>query len=169
MSPGHLSEREIQEYLDRVDTCNFEAIETHLAGCGKCRDMLAQYKAIYSGLKNDDWFSMSNNFAVKMTERIESEAMEEKRSRVVYVVAGIIMSILSFSSIHYFLGWEWIAGISSKISSTDFKFMHSTSSFVLEQVRLLNGKLTIILAGVVIVLFYGLLDKLMLRHRYKYR
>jgi len=162
MSPGHLSEKDIQEYLDREDACNFESIETHLAGCEKCRMVLAQYKALYSGLEDDNWFSLSDDFAVKMTERIKVETLEEKRSRVVYFVIGIVLSILSVFSIHYFLGWEWVGNIYTKIASADLNFWNSTSSFIMEQVRLLNGKLTIILAGVVIISFYGLLDKLMI-------
>jgi len=169
MSSRHLSEKEIQEYLDREESCNFESIESHLTGCEKCRILVAQYKALYSGLKDDDWFSLPDDFALQMAERIRAETVEEKRSRVVYFVIGLVLSILSVFSIHYFLGWEWIGNIYTKIASADLNFWNSTSSFFMEQVRLLNGKLTIILAGVVIVSFYGLLDKLMIRHRYKYR
>ena len=135
MSPGHLSEKDIQGYLDREESCNFESIESHLAGCEKCRMLLVQYKAIYSGLKDDNWFSLPDDFAVKVAERIESEAVDEKRSRVVYFVIGFVLSILSVFSIHYFLGWEWLGNIYSKIASTDLNFWNSTSSFILEQVK----------------------------------
>ncbi len=169
MSVEHLSDESIQTYLE---DCSPEAkaeIELHLSQCSDCRGALDAYRAVFSGLTDDSDFELSTGFAAKVRAQVEAESTVEVVSpdRLSPVISMIVASaaVVVLVALHYFVGWGWLGSAVLAISSPGIRFFDAISSTVSLTLSFLNGGLILILMGGSILAFFGLLDRLLVRHR----
>ncbi len=70
----HLTDDQMQDYLEGNPSDNQAEIIVHLASCRECRMAVVQYQTLFQGLKNDTGFELSPGFAVSVTRRVAPEA-----------------------------------------------------------------------------------------------
>ena len=71
MSIEHISDEQIQEYLDAGCPAEGE-VSTHIASCGDCREEVGQYKALYRALNHDSKISLPDQFAGSTMAKIRA-------------------------------------------------------------------------------------------------
>ena len=69
----HLTEQEIQTYLDGVGPENRARVEEHVAACPGCRKALEEYRVLYSGLADDSAFKEPAGLSRKVLAVIEGK------------------------------------------------------------------------------------------------
>ena len=84
MSIIHLSEIEIQEYLDTK--ANQSKVESHIMGCEDCAVLLAEYESFYTELSKDEIPQLSTHFVsnTMVAVREESIALENNKGFYLY-------------------------------------------------------------------------------------
>jgi hypothetical protein len=98
MAMKHLSENEIQEYLDNSDSAGRQKIITHLDGCQLCQNRVKEYESLFFHLKKAEPDELSADFTAKVMSKIETEApAHEPRSAwaMVLSIAGVILGLVS--------------------------------------------------------------------------
>ncbi|GEM_PF-2439280 len=111
MGLKHLSEDEIQEYLDNPVGESSGAVRNHLENCPECRRVFGDYQKLYSGLNRDDIPGLSVSFADRVMTEIEAlEPVRDKRDAWIPIFAGS-MILLGLSAIFYVIDFSAIFGL----------------------------------------------------------
>ncbi len=99
----HLSENEIQEYLDNTDFTGKQEIITHLDGCQLCRNRVKEYETLFFQLEKAEPGELSPDFAAKVMSKIKAEAPARSPRPVWSIALSIAGVILGLVSIGYFV------------------------------------------------------------------
>jgi len=124
MGLEHLSDEQLQDYLDgKLNDSNY-AVTEHLDSCPLCRQKLSEYRQVYGALDIDDGFTLSPDFASKVMTRVESEPVPVRPAvswEAILLVIGIIGSLSAayvlISTEKILLILNHISGIIGGISS----------------------------------------------------
>jgi hypothetical protein len=95
MEMKHLSDEQIQDYLDGNPREDLNEIESHLQTCGQCREELERYRVLSQSLAEDPGFELSAGFAADVIAGMEESAAESfffKVARIVLWMFGIAVS-----------------------------------------------------------------------------
>ena len=118
MSDRHLTDDEIQSYLDNDSLIDLRGIEQHLKTCEKCRIELAGYQQLYSGLNEDAGFNLSHDFVQTVISKTIKPELDESRGFYKDLVLGLIGVLSGLGILLYFTGFKplpgFIAGIQQK-------------------------------------------------------
>lgn len=108
MQNRHLTENEIQEYLDgnlsrrRTDALN------HAQTCDFCRNRINEYQQLYQGLAGETEFQLPVTFSDTVLAKLENESVPGKLWRYWNIVWWVV-GLLSGSAISvYYVGWPAI-------------------------------------------------------------
>ncbi len=153
----HLSDAELQAYLDREASISREEMEAHLHACAHCRSNLAAYRRLYGGLKDETGFLLSANFADAVAARIEKRG--ERKADLLELSLIVTALISGLAAVLYFfdpgavfknLLQQGVAGISG----------------LMRGIPLLQGSsLHILLFTAAILALVGILDKMIFQFR----
>ena len=143
----HLTEDEIQAYLDGRAIDLGPDLRDHPGTCRLCHEAIQTYKAVYVGLADDKGFEAPPNLAANVIARLDLKAHRRGLSLptdIVVVAAAIVcMVVVAFS----FLDLSSFVGYGSQS-------LESARSFLIG----LNHALTLALSGAAILLVMGALD-----------
>ena len=126
---NHLTDDQIQAYLDKNKLENLNDIEDHLQVCQKCRFNINTYRQIYTALSNEDELPvLSNNFSFTTISKIE-KANERKWNifENILIALTFIVSIslsiyffdlVSFASYFREIDFSLFTGLGEKVFST---------------------------------------------------
>jgi len=165
MGLEHLTDEQIQDYIDGNLTDNLAEIEQHLESCQTCRNELAKYKVLTNALSEDIGFELSPDFASNVVSSVQEEGAEKflyKISHVIMWVAGIMAGLallIRFTDFEKaFVGFAQLGeqgkGITETISSA-FSNLFANSGMNLH----LIGMAALVLVGIFLV------DRLIARAR----
>ena len=71
MAQQHLTDREIQDFLDgNVPLYELDLLKQHLNGCPHCQHQIEQYRTLYVDLKQKVDFDLPPNFAESIVAQI---------------------------------------------------------------------------------------------------
>ncbi len=98
----HLSENEIQEYLDNTISTGKQEMITHLDSCRLCRNRVKEYKALFLQLKKAEPSGLSADFASKVMTKIRAESPTPGHRSVWSLILSITGAIVGLISIGYF-------------------------------------------------------------------
>jgi len=95
MAVRHLSDSEIQDYLD--GNISDREILSHLNQCRRCQSRVNQYRSLFAGLAKDRIPPLPSGFSAKVMNKITAE---EKLSRdfpwaFLLVAAGLLAGLIS--------------------------------------------------------------------------
>ncbi len=160
MSMMHLSDIEIQEYLDTKT--NKEQVEKHIAGCKKCAVSVTDYKSFYSVLSKEEPVALSVEFIAHTMEAVRNKKVVLGNDRGFYLYS-IVSFISAFLLLKYYVG-------------VDFSFMTIELSYIQNMFRdwsIVNSAahyyktsastVNILLFAGLVLLFYALVDSIMSR------
>lgn len=158
MAVKHLSDEQIQDFLDGNLQASEKSLKKHLQSCSVCRKTWSYYQNLYSGLKKEPEFKLPSNFAHTVISRLPQ--MEKAQAR--FQFSDIFISITGIAALLgaliYFIDIKIFADLIAKISS-----LVSTA----KNLTALNGGLMILgLAGLTL-LFTATLDWLLVEPRSK--
>jgi predicted anti-sigma-YlaC factor YlaD len=107
----HLTEHEIQEYLDGAVPDNQARVEEHMATCRGCRMTLDEYRVLYSGLADDSAFKPPAGLSRKVLARIEEK--HERRPLPILEDALLLVGVVVSATV----GLLWFVDIGSLLQS----------------------------------------------------
>ncbi|MFH2036024.1 MAG: zf-HC2 domain-containing protein [Candidatus Zixiibacteriota bacterium] len=106
----HLTDIEIQDYIDGNLPGMTEKIEEHLHECADCRKTAREYQIIFNQLNADFTPVLAPNFAKAVMERVAPNVVPVKKrdlSFALYLGVSLISLVVTF----YFIGFERLLSI----------------------------------------------------------
>ncbi|MCB0261083.1 MAG: hypothetical protein KDH97_14080 [Calditrichaeota bacterium] len=156
----HLSEAQLQAYLDKDAALDRKWADKHLGNCPHCRQALSTYKQLYRGLADEAGFMLSANFVNSVTARVEAE----KNYRFDHLENGlmVLLGLVALASILVFTDW----------SSALMEYFRSGSislvpSFVKDLPLLSEGRWHLVLFALLALSAVGLVDKMLVQMRHR--
>jgi hypothetical protein len=168
MSLRHLTDEEIQEYLDgNLSPRDALLAEKHIESCTFCQECFNRYQSLYAGLKREEGFELSKDFAKSVVSRLPEEAKVKSHfnyANIFWTILGIIITVgITF----YYVDLKPLLGIISHAFSSQFEFgsilVSSMKSFLVS----LNGNISFwALAGLTFLVIVAL-DHLLLHPKFE--
>lgn len=165
----HLTEEELQNYLDRNISYSQAAIfEQHLESCKKCQSELADYQRLYQGLKNDKDFALAPDFSNSVMDAVRSEAKKAWLDRLWNVLLPVIGIAVGIGvMIRYVNFTPFIKAFGDSLNPN--RYFDSTALTSLTDVlSKLNVNLSLIVFAGLSLLAVILIDQLLSRHKAKF-
>ncbi|HDL19461.1 MAG TPA: hypothetical protein ENH29_10435 [Bacteroidetes bacterium] len=148
---SHLTDDEIQEYLDSPEAVNVQTVQTHLHNCQQCRQQLTLYRQVFSVLIEEPETVVPYNFAGQITERLM--ALQNKKYHKWELLLLLFSIIQGIALTIYFVDFGKIIFYLSRLQTNFFTVFHKANA----------GFLPILFFAVIIVIFYGFLEKILNR------
>jgi hypothetical protein len=155
---NHLSDEQIQKYLDKNNSLNRTDIEKHLKTCDSCQKNLMIYKQLYSGLTDETGFMLSANFSESVVSRIKKK--EEKSKNFFEGLLLVIAGLFSVGLLFYF------TNLGKVLLSVFQKNSAELKPFIVGIGNIFGSNLILILFAIIILLLFGLADKLILQTKH---
>lgn len=173
MAINHLTDTNLQEYLDgNTDKLDTELI-SHLDSCRVCQARLEQYRQLYNELEIDTVPALSDDFAnsviTKISEEEFAEAAEVKKAgrftipSLAYSILGAIAALIT---IIYFVDFKPLLVSLTDIADTEY-VDKAVLSDIYDSARGLNLDYSLVVMAAVALLIIGGIDYIV-RH-YKQR
>jgi len=156
MKQGHLTEYQLQQYLDGQHPHDYD-IESHLTGCHTCRETLESYRIVYGAL--------SAAPEVRLNASVRSRVMAQIRP-----AGRFKISFETGFSIAFLLTAMITAGYLTGFS-VDFGKINGFFAGLIEQlpkinVRIISDNIVFILVPLLIIIVIELLDKKVIKLKY---
>jgi predicted anti-sigma-YlaC factor YlaD len=158
MSLKHLTDEEIQEYLDgNLSPENALSFKTHLEICPLCRESLNQYHNLYADLSTDKGFELSKDFAKSVTSKLPAMANVPSRPNYVNTFVTVLSSIIGMALIFYYVGLKPLSEAISHTLSSQFEFGSILMASMKNLLVSLNGNISFwVLAGLTFLVIVAL-------------
>jgi len=165
MAIEHLTDEQIQDYLDGNIQEGLGEIKEHLAQCEKCRQEVNHYKSLSQALSVEPEFKLSPNFALEVTAGLEEEQAEKfmfRFSKSILWGAGIL-TLIAFA--YRFAGlkslFSGLQGIEKEGGSSLQQVINSFSGIFGSS----SINFGVIGLGAMVVLTFYLIDRLIIKAR----
>lgn len=162
MSVEHLSDYDIQEYLDnKKSDINMTA---HLNSCNRCQEILRQYELCFSVFNQEIKSDLPINFSAKTMAVIKADSSFNDSSIGIYLCsfAGFIISIVVMG---YVAGYEsllQLTGISAILNYiVGSTYIQSFTDMFLPFSNIIG----ILIFAAIIISFFAVLDKLVIKQK----
>ena len=154
----HLSDDEIQTYLDGGARGLAPNLRHHLDTCSRCQEELRAYRAVYTQLADDTMFQAPSTLATAVLAKLGPDSVRPRRALPadIMVVAGAIacMVVIAFSFLDL---------------SPFIEYGANSVGSVRDLVVGLNHMLTLALAGVAALILVDGLDRAVRTRKVPYR
>lgn len=156
---NHLTDEDIQKYLDRDSALNKAEVDRHLKDCDHCRQNYLLYKKIYAGLADETGFLLSADFSESVVSRIR-----KKREKTYSFFEGILLTIAGLFSVGLLL---YFTNLRHVLMSIFKKNVQEVEPFFKGIGDIFGGNLTIFIFAIIIIILFGVADKLIfqIKHR----
>ncbi len=167
MSSNHISEEQIQDFLDEVlHPAEVESVRTHLQACAYCREQVRQYQSLYSELAHSAAWEPSRHFSRRVVRQLGGDTLGSLHTGLLQVFGFACGAVAFFKVSSLFMSYAPVVNSFKKLSwpswqwpSAEMSWLTQVQSFILET----RVPLTMISGVAGILLFMFLLD-LVLRH-----
>jgi hypothetical protein len=154
----HLTEEEIQTYLDGPSGEHDTGIVRHLRTCKQCREVLETYKALYDGLSADPAYAIPHDLAGSVLSAL-GLGKTERRLRVpgdvvliACAIATMLVGLVAFADLRPLL--DSLSAAFRPVVAYLGVHLESSHARLSEN----GGTPTILLTGFLILALTGLLD-----------
>ncbi len=156
----HLTDLELQLYLDGSLLPDNKKIVSHLAGCDICKLELERYKTVYAELKNEDEAILSASFADKviaaLPEKKQSFAFLNSES-FMYATAAVMMII---TVLYYGESFAHLKNVFVSLGEKILGYNYLNFTSLSQYPELSNSLVEYAIASVVLILFYAKAEKI---------
>jgi archaellum biogenesis protein FlaJ (TadC family) len=156
---NHLSDEDLQKYLDKDPELNKAQFDRHLKACDHCRKNYIIYKQLYAGLANEAGFMLSANFSESVVSRIRKK--QEKTYSFFETVLLTIAGLFSMGLLFYF------TNLGDLLLGTFNKNVQELEPFLKGIGDVFGGNLTIFIFAIVIIILFGVADKLIFQMKHR--
>jgi len=153
----HLTEEQIQLYLDNKEDTKLSSIRDHLDSCPSCMRNVERYKQLYHALAVDPFPALSEDFSREILSKISGS----QKSRYNIFESGFTIAFFLFgiaASLYFVNPLPFL----SKITNSTLTYLGGITSKFLPE---LNGNTPIFVVAILIFLVVELIDKKILRSR----
>lgn len=165
---NHLSDDQLQSYLDRTTEGPSPEIELHLESCPKCREALLHYKLLYRKLSHAETPALSASFKSATLARITNLDKPVAASAFKFVwwwVVGIATSLLIAG---YILNLKVLVDAISSFTRGQMAAERVVSSVLSAVTNTVGDDLPVLLFAGMLLLMVALADRILL-HRKSHR
>ncbi len=155
----HLSDEEIQKYLDEDPSLNKTKFEKHLKSCHICQPNVQVYRQLYTGLSDETGFLLSANFSDSVVSQLKQS--KEKSYNFFETALLIIAGLFSLGLISYFTKLDVV------ILSILEKNMQQMTPLFENIGTILGGNLTILTFAILILVLFGFADRVLLHAKHR--
>jgi hypothetical protein len=151
MSIKHISDRDIQTYLDGIEMENRALIKEHLDSCSPCHNTFKAYQEVYLGISSAEVSELSPGFSDRVMEDLKKklENKSQLRETLSLIALFLVGSVVSFYFVNPFASLLNL-----------FKGLFSTTiQYIEELLPTFNGYSSIIIMVVLILILIEVLDK----------
>ena len=168
MATGHVTDQEMQDYLDgNLPQEEVSIFRGHLQSCQKCQTELTQYRALYSELQAEVAFELSPDFSASVMKSIRAEAKKVILVRLWNLLLPIIGIGIGVGVLIYYVDFKPFAKAFSD-SLNPSRYFDSTVLTNLDDVlSKLKVNLNLIVFAGLSLLAVILIDHLLSRHKEK--
>lgn len=161
MIDRHLTDDELQSYLDGDPLSDREWVENHLRVCDRCREELARYEQLYTELAKDEGHELSPDFSESVVSRVGERPAPHPRWQPAHILALILGAIAGLSALVCFVGLkeagELIVGIGARFGEAASLFHDAALGLLLT----LNVDAHLFLYAVLILVFIVTMDSIL--------
>jgi hypothetical protein len=158
---NHLTDDQIQFYLDNDKSADIIEIEEHLQQCEKCRFVLKTYQQIYSVIKIENEIpELSSNFSQNTIRLLEKE--QEKKWTLFENILITFTFLISISASIYFFD---LIGFISYFRNIDFSMI---TGFGKKIISTISPNFIYLAAAVTITIVIELLDRFKVKKAIKH-
>ncbi len=159
MSVAHISDEQIQEYLDNRDSKRDIVLIRHIRQCGECRAKLHHYRLLYRGLVEADEVNLSSDFTARTMKAVRAlpEPVEQGNRGIVWAAIGAIAAMVVATV--YFFGTSWIFDSTGALVEAAGESHFGLIDTVVQAIGRIQDGATILAAVAVILAITALLDK----------
>lgn len=153
----HITEEQIQAYLDKQSSLEAIKIEEHLKICSFCQKSMEEYQEVFAILNTDPNTSLSVDFSKKLISAIT--APQETKRRL--FESGFIITFFLFGitgSVYFVNPLPFLINFANN-------FIIKLSGYADNFLPDLKGNYTIFVAALLIFLLVEVIDKKLLRSR----
>lgn len=155
----HLSDQDIQKYLDNDPELNRTEIEMHLNQCGSCRRNYQLYQQLYQGLGDETGFMLSADFAESVVSKVR-----KRKERAYSFFEGMLLAISGVVAVGLMVHFTNIGDLFIEIFSNSARQFEPIVGGIRD---LLGGNLIIFLFAIIIIILFGLADKLIFQMKHR--
>jgi hypothetical protein len=153
----HITEEQIQDYLDKQDSINTSDIEKHLQICSSCQKNLAEYQELYTVLNSDPFPELPKDFSTQVLSAVS----DTQESRKQLFESGSIMAFFLFgiaASLYFVNPLPFLTNVITNM-------MNHLGEYASQFLPELNGNIAIYIAAILIFLLVEIVDKKILKPR----
>ncbi|MDF1545939.1 MAG: hypothetical protein P1R58_12670 [bacterium] len=160
----HLSDEQIQLYLDSAEELQADETGQHLESCQSCRRTYLQYQLLAGEVSRPIPTKLSGDFAAKVTKAAfapkTGPVAEPDQSRLAAWILPVAASIGSIMIWAYFAGWDqfWATALSGFLHG--YTAVTEPLSSLRESFGFLGDSTGLILAAGMLLLLFGSMDKI---------
>ncbi len=165
MELRHLTEEEIQNYLDDIPGSGNRFVEEHLRSCQLCQKDLAGYKRLYAGLKTDKGFELSPDFTEKVFSRLSPVPASKSRLNYAEIFLVILGLVAGICIPLYFMGWKYTSQKITAILQPQINLIITSWNLVEKALQNLHINMNLLLLSGLTLLIVYLLDYIFFRKR----
>lgn len=167
MQVRHLTDEEVQDYLDKNISENTIFIEAHLKQCGKCREVLQQYQNLYEELKDEPDIILPENLTQLVYSKLKAKAELKPEFTIFDLILGITGVGITLLTIFYYFDLNFMDELWKNVLSIRFQFDTTFFSSIKKDWIGRDGNLSLLLAtSFVLFITYGI-DHFILQHKLK--
>jgi hypothetical protein len=167
MELKHLTDEEIQDYLDSSPSSVDRTIEEHLKTCQLCKGALEEYKRVYAELKVDKGFELPPNFANLVLSRLPQKAPSRPHTNYAGIILVILGLISGISLMFYFVGWKYISQGITDILQPQLDFVSNYWGTMGRLLADLNIDFGLLFLSGLILFIISLLDHIIFHKKHK--
>jgi len=156
---NHLSDENLQKYLDKDPKVSKAEVERHLKTCDHCRQNYLVYKQLYAGLANETGFMLSANFSESVISRIK-----KKREKTYSFFESLLLAIAGLFSVGLVF---YFTNLGDFLLDTFNKNVQAVEPFLKGVQNIFGGNLGIPISAILIIILFGVADKLIFQIKYR--
>jgi len=160
----HLSDNEIQDYLDGNPVENREEIRLHLEICEHCRARMEQYETLVSELGTDDIPELAPDFAASVVDAVEPVETEKSYSRIFAWLSAAAAFIFGVVVSIHFMSPSTLQSITKTLTPKNIPEPSFVSKYK-EFLACLNLDFTMIVGVGLVLVLIALVDQLVRRRQ----
>jgi hypothetical protein len=162
MAVRHLTDDEIQEFLDNTST---PTLAVHVQNCAACKEQIQRYKNLYASLKKETGFSLPPAFAQMVIDRIKHASEEAFSVRVLPLLMAFVGLMFGLGATIYFVGFEKLAANWKEFSVLEKYFNPQVFSFLSNFISRLHLDFGLLGSAVFIIMIMIMIDHFILRSK----
>ena len=156
----HLTDQELQDYLDGNLSLEMNFLVQHLKACERCQQQLKQYQWLYVELKKEPDFHIPSRLSHLVIAKIQTKS--EKKSRTKYTLVPIIALLIALGTMLYLLdAFSWMSLVSLELNKLKIDLFNPIKNYLMG----LNLNFVLLGYASVILLIIIFIDRLIFAPR----